>query len=183
MSRVSPRDRQFAEWLDKLRVDPQRGREAMAGLKRALGKRAGQVPAADRYILPWLPAHPSHREEDDETAYYLVASLFASHQKGWTSAEEHRGATNFGASMRLLAEILKNEGPERRFVGILNSDSSDLHEHLRHAVSYLKSQSIGIDWAQLLADIRSWKYEDRRVQREWARAFWGETAQPPGDKQ
>ena len=187
MSRVNPRDRQFAEWLEKLRDDPHRGRAAMAALKRALGKAPGLVPDADRYILPWLSSKPTRPEEDDEAAYYLVASLFGSHQKSWAVDQDHRGPTNFGASMRLLADaVASKESVERRFVATLNSDFEYLGEHLRHDVSFLKANSIGIDWPQLLTDIRGWQSANRHVQREWARAFWGESVrQPdePGDAQ
>jgi len=155
----------------------------MVALRRALGKFPGQVPQADRLVLPWLPSNPTMREERDEAAYYLVASLFASHQINWLGPEEYLGPTNFGASMRLLAKAVGGEGVERRFVGILNSDIAGLGLHLRHAVSILKSKSVMIDWAQLLVDICQWRNFNRGVQRSWARAFWGASPAVDEDKE
>ncbi|MBC7255206.1 MAG: type I-E CRISPR-associated protein Cse2/CasB, partial [Chloroflexi bacterium] len=32
---------------------------------------------------------------------------------------------------------------------------------------------VAINWHQLLEDVQEWNRPDRRVQKEWARAFWG----------
>jgi CRISPR system Cascade subunit CasB len=56
---------------------------------------------------------------------------------------------------------------------LLNSHVDELSRHLRHAVGLLKSREVPVDWVQLLHDIPRWDYPSRRVQRDWARAFWG----------
>jgi CRISPR type I-E-associated protein CasB/Cse2 len=175
MSKITERDRRFAAYLEGL-PDRHDGRAAMAALRRALGRSPGQVPEADRCILHWLPTEPLPWQLWEETAYYLVAALFAWHQIPWHQAEGEKGLTNFGASMRVLADKLQSGGPERRLVATLACSPEELPDHLRHVVSLLKSKTIGIDWPQLLADICHWDNEDRRVQSEWARAFWGENA-------
>src|SRR5262249_1746417 len=77
------------------------------------------------------------------------------------------------ASMRDLAMLMQSGGPERRFIAMLGCSLVELPNHLRHAVSLLNAKSIGVDWCQLLADIRHWENENRWIQTEWARAFWG----------
>src|SRR6266446_2558675 len=176
MAKITERDRKFAAYLEEL-GDRHDGRGAMAALRRGLGQPPGQVPEADRYILRWLPSEPSPWQLREETAYYLVAALFAWHQIPWHQAEGEKGLRNFGASMRALVNQVQSGGPERRFIAILSCSRVELPDHLRHAVSLLKSKAIAIDWAQFLTDIRQWEGEDRRVQSDWARAFWGEV--PP----
>jgi CRISPR system Cascade subunit CasB len=124
-----------------------------------------------RYIVPWT----SGLRRWDEDACYIVASLFASHpQPG--------GDGNLGDSLaqvaqqeraqRGLAEV--PESLERRFAVLLNCvRREDLPGHLRQAVSLLKAHEVPVNWRQLLRDYRDWEREDRRVQRAWARAFWG----------
>lgn len=174
MAKISQRDRRFTEYLEELR-DGRDGRAAMAALRRTLGKPPGQVPETGRYILRWLPSQLSEWQQAEERAYYLVAALFAWHPIAWHRTEKEKGPTNFGASMRALANQIQNCGPQRRFIAILTCSLAELPEHLRHAVSLLKSQTVEIDWTQLLADIRYWEDEDRRVQSDWARAFWGQS--------
>jgi CRISPR type I-E-associated protein CasB/Cse2 len=48
-----------------------------------------------------------------------------------------------------------------------------LPTYLRQAVSFLRSKEVPVNWHQLFHDLRRWSYENRPVQREWARAFWG----------
>ena len=81
--------------------------------------------------------------------------------------------------MRHALVIARRELAEKRFVALLNCHQEDLPDHLRHAVSLLRSKEIPIDWARLLRDLRWWHREDKRVQRDWARAFWGRTSNVP----
>ena len=65
-----------------------------------------------------------------------------------------------------------NESLEKRFIGLLNCHRDDLPNHLRQAVSLLKSKDVQINWRRLLKDILSWDHEARFVQQQWAREFW-----------
>jgi CRISPR system Cascade subunit CasB len=154
----------FVDYLEKLEA---RGdRAAMAALRRSLGKPIGLAGEAHRHVLWINPA------EWEEPIYYLIAGLFALHPSNWKRAEEDRRTTNLGDSFARLKAEVDSSSIERRFVAILDSHEDDLAEHLRHAVSLLKSRDIPVDWKQLLRDIRGWRYESRNVQRQWARAFW-----------
>lgn len=62
---------------------------------------------------------------------------------------------------------------ERRFTALLAAHPDDLPDYLRQAVSFLKSKDVPINWNQLIWDLQKWNDEDRRIQKEWARSFWG----------
>ena len=142
---------------------------ALAALRRGLERPPGTAPEMYRYVAPWANGeHPRWRED----IYYIVAALFAYHPLHWS--EERNGWSNLGASFAMLqrAEGVSEEGVERRFTALLSVHLEDLHVHLRHAVSLLKSKGVPIDWVRLLDDLKYWGHEDRLIQRNWARAFW-----------
>ncbi len=151
-------------------------RGALAALRRGLGHPPGTVPAMFPYVEPYLGASPTRSREE---ASYLVAALFASHPSNW--AHEDPLATNLGASLARIPG--RNDSIEKRFQALLACRREDLPDHLRHAVSLVRAHDIPVDWAQLLRDIQYWDSENRRVQRAWARAFWGPTSEPISESQ
>jgi len=156
----------FINYLEELARNEDRA--ALAALRRSLGKSPGAAAEAHRYVLRFNP------EPWDEPAYYLVAGLFAMHPKSWSRKEDDKRLTNFGASFAWMKSKADSDSSiERRFVALLDCHEDDLAEHLRHAVSLLRSKEIPVDWLQLLRDLRNWNHEDRFAQRRWARAFWG----------
>ena len=145
-------------------------RAELAILRRSLGKPPGASPEVFRIIGRYIPE--SVRAEDD---CFLVAALFAKHPLNWPpGAGEPRSVRNFGASMHRL-KIKRaggSEGVERRFSALLAASREELAEHLRHAIGLLAAAKVEVDWLQLLDDLGWWHFEDRSVQRRWARAFW-----------
>jgi CRISPR system Cascade subunit CasB len=132
-----------------------------------------------RYLVP----RTQGLTDRDAGLYYLVASLFALYPEStWPPGQGRDNQRNLGASFARL-EQAPNQGRrenekqtssvERRFVALLNSDSEDLHIHLRQGIGLLKAKDIPVDWAILLGDLRWWDSDSRAVQRRWARAFWG----------
>lgn len=171
MSQITDHDNKFIEFLEGLANKRDRG--ALAALRRGLGKKPGEAAEMYPYVVRWVPQDAQYLED----AYYLVTSLFAWHQGSWPKQEGRQNPSNLGASFALLRTKEKEApGIERRFIALLNCHRDDLGDHLRHAVGLLKSKEIPIDWAQLLHDIKGWGWESRSIQREWARAFWGDTA-------
>ncbi len=172
MARPSERDVRFVAFLERLLAEEDRA--ALAALRRGLG-RPGGAAEMYRFVVPWLPPGVSLWEE---TAYYLVASLFAWHQWSWKNSDaKDETWTNLGASFARLAGALGGvDRVEARFVALLNSHREDLPERLRHVVGLLRSGEVPIDWAQLLQDLKGWDWESRAVQRAWARAFWSRTS-------
>jgi CRISPR system Cascade subunit CasB len=150
-------------------------RAALAALRRVIGHQVGDVPEADRRLVPLLPPGLS---DGAAATWYLVAGLFASHPLSWRPRAGPTGRS-LGAS---LARLQDARGPggglEARFVGLLSANTEDLPEHLRRALQLLKGGGIGVDWTQFLSDLLAWDHEDRVVQRRWARAFWGQSPTP-----
>ncbi|MCZ7652234.1 MAG: type I-E CRISPR-associated protein Cse2/CasB [Thermoanaerobaculia bacterium] len=156
----------FVGRLETLRDREERG--ALAALRRSASEAAGWQPEALAVVYPWLPRTLGPREED---RFLLVASLFALHSLA-------SGSGTLGLSFRRLAAATASESVEKRFLGLLASEEEDLGAHLRHAVTLLAAHAIPVDWRQLLRDLRGWGYETRRVQRRWARDFWGANEEP-----
>ncbi len=162
---ASERERHFVQYLQSLATGQDRA--ALARLRRGLGKAPGESADLHRHVVPFLSPIPDHAEE---TAYYLVASLFGLYPEGQSSPGVSAPA-NLGASLAGIAADVP--GVERRFVSLLNAHVDDLSEHLRQEVGLLRAHAARLDWAQLLTDIRSWDAPTRFVQRAWARSFWG----------
>lgn len=162
---ATSRDERFIESLERLveRED----RAALAELRRGLGRPPGGTVGMYRYVVPFLPPDAKPWAEEP---YYLVASLFALHQRGWSKGER-KGDTSLGASFaRLGGEA--SDSTEKRFAALLNAEADELPYHLRQAVGLLAAHDVPVDWLRLLRDIRRWGHPDRYVQRSWARAYW-----------
>jgi CRISPR system Cascade subunit CasB len=93
------------------------------------------------------------------------------HPRNWPS-EGKPWATNLGASFRQLQQKRDNPSLEKRFAALLDAPREALEDHLRQAISLLRSEEIAVNYLQLLRDIHTWECEGRSVQRAWARAFW-----------
>jgi CRISPR type I-E-associated protein CasB/Cse2 len=175
MSKHGDRPAAFVASLEEL--VRRRDRAALAALRRGLGKPPGAAPELHRYVVPWLLTPASHRDAD----YYLVAALFADWHQGERTPARWEGS--LGQSFRSLAAQMGGgtDGVERRFRGILACHRDDLPQHLRHAVSLLRTHAVPVDWVRLLTDLPRWDHLDRPVQRRWARDFWA-AASPPSSE-
>lgn len=161
------RDERFIEAL--VVFYKQEDRATLAALRRGLGNSPGETMEMHPYVAPFTQGL-RRRQED---AYYLIAALFGLYPgESWTSSES-RLRTNLGASSRWFANESNSDSIERRFVALLNAHADDLSEHLRQTISLLKSKDIPVDWRQLLRDVINWDDDDRFVQRNWSKAFWG----------
>lgn len=159
----------FVAYLQSLAEKEERG--ALAALRRGIGQPPGTAPEMYRYVEPWLPAR---RYGNQETSYYLIASLFA-----WYPEWAETG--NLGTHMAQARTKQDEDAIERRFTVLLAADPEDLPVYLRQAVSFLRSKNVPICWNQLLRDIQDWDREDRRVQKHWASAFWSRKPEPAAE--
>ncbi len=178
----APRPSQaFVAFLAGLATPASENRAALAALRRGLGRPPGEAAELFPYVVPWIPQQVSAWEE---ATYYLVASLFALHPEIWPDESERSSSRNFGASMaRLSVAQGRREAVERRFVALLNAHRDDVAEHVRRAVAMLKAAGVPVDWAQLLEDLRRWDWQERPVQRRWAKSFWAEIARAEAAQQ
>ncbi len=168
----SAREERFTDFLEELYERDDRA--ALAALRRGLGRAPGEASEMHRYVVPRVQGLNVWQED----AYYITAALFALHPgRSWGASDGAKQSTNLGASLGKMARENKESASiERRFVGLLNARTEELPIHLRNVISLLKSKEIPIDWTQLLKDINNWNRESRRVQRDWARAFWSSVA-------
>jgi len=173
-SEVETRSR-LVKHLVELRESRQLG--PLAELRRGLGRAPGTVPRMAPHVEEYMPADATPWVQD---IHYLVASLFASHQADRAAP---RGTYTLGHAFRALARKTESGSTQQRFLAMLDADSEDVHVHLRHAISLLKAKDIPVDYDQLLRDLRGWRRDDRRVQRTWARAYFGgQTHDDDGDE-
>lgn len=161
-------DEAFIEMLEELyhRND----RAALAALRRGLGRAPGEAMEAYRYIARFAAQINNRRKEE---SLHLVATLFGLYPSASRGGDDWI-TTNLGASLRELRSKLESEGVERRFIALLNSHRDELATHLRQIISLLKSKDVTLNWLHLLRDINRWDADERRAQREWAKAFWRE---------
>lgn len=157
MRRAKTKEHPFARFLEEHADDP----AMLAKLRRGQGRKAGSIPAAYRYIAPFL-------DTGKESDLFYIASLFALHP-----ASDSEG--NMGDHMRELARTRSSQATENHFQRLLETRRETLESPLRRAISILKSHGIPVNWHQLMYDIRHWDHPDRFVQFKWGRAFWRPT--------
>lgn len=158
--------KQFVGYLLNLANEGQEDRGALADLRSGLCKEPGQMARVHQHVVPYLPAHRYH-----DRWYYVLATLFGSYPK-------HRGGYSLGKAFKPLR--LKSDSMEARFVALLNANPDDLDDHLRHAVSLLRSNEQPLDWFKLLDDLTHWDHPEGHVQLAWARDFYAGGGQPSG---
>ncbi|MFN7868702.1 MAG: type I-E CRISPR-associated protein Cse2/CasB [Planctomyces sp.] len=166
-SEVQPWQDAFVSALEGLERDHDRG--ALAELRRGRGRAFGEHAARDGWVLRTLSRAGAAWDGGDRRLGIccLVASLFAQHSSPG-------GKGSLGTAFHRLATISPGaeQGAERRFHHLLDSEFEDLPERLRHAVSLLKAKEMPVDWRRMLADLCNWEWASRSVQKAWSRDFW-----------
>jgi CRISPR type I-E-associated protein CasB/Cse2 len=157
---------EYQDPLIKHLLEHREDRALMAQLRRGLAQPFS--PEVSRVVQPFL-----HENSPDylEQAYFTVAPLFGLHH------DEISYEGNMGSHFRQLCppneEIPRSV--ERRFMQLLACDANDLDDLLRQAVTLLKAKDVGVNWQQLLWDVRRWRWDDDRrdqVRKAWSKAFW-----------
>jgi CRISPR system Cascade subunit CasB len=155
---LDEKQKSFIGYLLNLAKEGQEERGALADLRSGLGKEPGEMARVHKHVVPYLPGMNL-----DERWYYVTATLFGLFPK-------HLSGRSFGAAFRPLKG--KSDSMEARFVALLNAHTDDLDDHLRHAVSLLKSNEEPLDWFRLLEDLLQWDHPEGHVQLKWARDFY-----------
>lgn len=118
----------------------------------------------------------------DEEIYFLVATLYPSNNL------DHTG--DFGATMRDVFYRSGAESVHRRMAILLDSTfdylgdgqwgGGELSFRLRQAVRMAAGHNVGINWIRLLEDLCRWMHPAKRVQKRWARSYFGKTVEADG---
>ena len=139
----------------------------MATLRKGLGKPPGDVTQMYRYVYSGIGQDLG---KQDEKACFLVASLFALWYRGRQGLSlEFDG--NFGKTYKQIFKLSSADSTIKHFESLINSHIDDVPNHLRHAVSLAASKNVGINWDQLLHDLKWWNADGKSVQKEWMKAF------------
>jgi CRISPR system Cascade subunit CasB len=110
----------------------------------------------------------------------FIAGLFATHQ-------EETFTGNLGLTCKSIErrrDERRSDGDsklsptERRFQHLLSAETeAELFNRVLRMVLLAKSQGIPVNYEQLEADLRSWKWSDR-IKTKWASGFWAQEAPP-----
>ncbi|MFD9734626.1 type I-E CRISPR-associated protein Cse2/CasB [Umezawaea sp. NPDC059074] len=139
-------------------------RAQLARLRRSLNGPQYQVDAYE-FLFKQNPP------ETEQETWLLVAGLFATHPQPGRS-----GRRSLGTSMRDL-RAKRTDSATRRFQQLLGRDRRALPHHLRQTIRLLASDSIPVNYGQLLDDLvvllgeRYREPEAHRVRLKWARDF------------
>ncbi len=154
-------EEKFVDYLLRLATPGREDRAALATLKRSLAFPPGAYPRAFPLVEPWAGTLPEARRR----AFYLVAGLFAHHQR-------HAPGRSLPQALSLLRHSPRgSESLEKRFLALLEAGEDELPVHLRRMVFLLRE--VPFDWKALLRDLVYWWRDDRAVQLRWARDFYG----------
>lgn len=158
-------------FLEKLRDDPQNGNAAMAIFRRGISEHSVDIEKMQRYLYRFMRESNAPHERWYEQSIFLTASLFALYKDAPTTGVKDNMGDHF-ADARVKAT--SPEAIERRFSALLSAHHEDLGVYLRRAITFLKSQEVGINWMELLQDMWDWPHPTygENVRRKWSRSFW-----------
>jgi len=162
----------------------QKGR--LATLRRSAGE-----PIAQARGVTWMYAllnsfGPTYGDE----AVFLTATLLAFDRPFLDGRPHPPLAGSFGKTLAMLKNQpgANSESIERRFAILLDADfdpatgDGELPFRLRQTVKLVVSKNTGIDWPQLLSDLRHWNNTDKPVQKRWAKEFYAQYSPVPTEE-
>jgi CRISPR system Cascade subunit CasB len=163
-SLAEPKEKdRFIRYLESLAK--RQDRAAFAHLRRGLGKPPKASMEMYPYLGQFLSADSDGKNNRRENAVFIVAALFAYYPDAKTNAG------NLGASLRQLKD--ESDSIEKRFIALLNAEAEELPDYLRQIIGLLKSKDVAVNWQKLFENVQFWSNDNRRVQNDWARSFWG----------
>lgn len=119
----------------------------------------------------------------DDERKTLLAALYAVHSKDSAPAHVSGGMNIGSAALKLGGGSSSANGfdsMERHFRRLLAADDlEDLGQQLHRLVKRLERESISLDYARLLGDLRQFRTNPEAVKTRWALAFWQAPATQP----
>jgi CRISPR type I-E-associated protein CasB/Cse2 len=86
--------------------------------------------------------------------------------------------------MRAVRVQTGSESVDRRMAFLLDSEfdridgrksgGGEMAFRLRQCVRFAAGHKIGVDWPQLLADLKGWMHPSKRVRKQWAQSYYGD---------
>jgi CRISPR system Cascade subunit CasB len=167
MSEESNKPKKFIDYLEEfVRRDD---RAVLSRLRHSLS----DVPERQIRAFAVIEPFTSSLEGWSREAYYLAGGLYATHPE--RSEEEHE---TLGATFkRVYLERGESPSIEQRFLSLLDADTHQLPDRLRHAITLIRSEAFAVNYELLLRQLLAWRQDSRWVQQRWARDFY----KPIGD--
>lgn len=160
--------------LEAARAFVRRVKELERGELAMLKRNAGNTLAQSRGVTWFYRLLDQEARGIDVEIYFLIATLM-----GLNKLET---SGDFGRSMARLKSVTESDSVERRFRILLDAEfdrlegyrpgGGELAFRLRQLVKLAATKEVGIDWAQLLCDLRRWNDPQKRVQKCWAQSFY-----------
>lgn len=150
-------------------VNPRRAAESRQALARLRRSFAGPRQEAEAYDVVFAQDPPQAEQE----VWLLVAGLFALHPQPRPRGLPRR---SLGTAMHVLVQR-RGESVNRRFVQLLSVDRGSLPHYLRQAAQLLRTESVPLDYDQLLDDLLVLLHNSHgdgtayRIRLGWARDF------------
>ena len=157
------KERGFVDALGKLHPGDK------ARLRRHAGKTLSESVDVLGVFYRLLPHGVPDRQHD---RFFLVATLFPLADAGKQG--------NFGTTLSHMRTSSNAAGLDRRIAALLDADERQLPFRLRQLVRLAHANRVGVNWPQLLSDLRRWGWEDRPVQRAWAMAYFAKSGADAG---
>lgn len=164
---VRPEIKDFMENLNEL------PKTDISILKRNAGFTIGQSRGATGIFFRILPPKVGSRFEE---IYFLVATLYG--------LNDGNISGNFGETMREVKKATGSANLDRRMAILLESEfglienfkigGGEMGYRLRQNIKLAKSKEVGVNWEELLSDLCWWNDPEKRVQKRWARAYYGQ---------
>ncbi len=152
-----------------------RVRDLDRAYRSALGRNAGRTIAEARGVSWFYRLLEENQRGRDAEIHFLIATLMPHNR------HPARGK-NLGHTLAILSSLANREGVERRFNVLLDAQfdlvegrkpgGGELAFRLRQLVRLAASKEVGIAWPQLLHDLKRWGDPEKRVQKQWAAAFY-----------
>lgn len=148
-------------------------RGELAILKRNAGNTIAESRGASTIFYRILPAGVA--DGRNEEVYFLIATLYG-HNGFMTKGD-------LGTTMRRVKTKSGSDSIDHRIAVLIDSDMDLIDGHkpgggelayrLRQSVKLANGHEVGVDWLQLLKDLERWQYPEKRVQKAWARSYFG----------
>jgi CRISPR system Cascade subunit CasB len=145
----------------------------LAILKRNAGNTLAESHGAIAGFYRIMPyGLPKYNEE----IFFLVATLYGLNK--YPASKDF----DFGKTMRRVKEK-SSESVDRRLMALLDSSfgtidgyqsgGGELAYRLRQCVKLANSKEVGVNWVKLLKDLQYWTHESKKVQKSWAKSYFG----------
>ncbi len=155
----------------------------LAILKRNTGNTIGESRGAIKTFYRILPMELAGKY--NEEIYFMVATLYG--------LNKYKFSGDFGLTMRLVKNKSGSDSVDKRMTILLDSDfdmvdgyqpgGGEMAYRLRQCIRLADSKEVGVDWTQLIKDLKFWTHPSKNVKKRWANSYFGYAPPQVNDKE